>query len=694
MSAGACVRLVLVVASLFGLLACTPATVRDVERIEHQVAPTPDPSGWRKVAPGQEFPAPPAPSHHHLRVVVGPPGDVDTATLAIWGTPLAAATVEGRAIDLGPVPRFVPTGAGSSIVVQLGDAPTTYVPRFYVGSQRSLWTFELRREIPELLVGGTLVLTGLLFLVVTLRSRAARAYRGLGLFLASLGVVVIMILPVVRYLFLASMPAILGVHGAAKLLYPLGLIELVLAVFGDTRHRLLQRGRWPYLVYAVAALGAHVTGRMSLAVSGQLVNVFTLYVSAVAIALALPRARSGDRAARTFLQGYVALLVLATPDLLDGMGLLLNPFQTLPWAILAFGAAMTTVIQRRHAENETALQESHARLTTQLDELEHRNREISTLNTELRHQIAERSRQMADALQQRATQPPSASRALQPGDELDGRYTVLRALGRGGMGAVYEVERKSDGRHLALKVMANQATSQASARFAREAEIAARLASPHLVSVVDVSGVTSERLYLVMELVDGASLEDRRERFGDVPWALPVLAGVARGLAALHRASVVHRDLKPANVLLPAAGGVKISDFGISAFARDGEDVEDDTTPADGLGPTVAARSPGLTGTGVVLGTPAYMAPELAQGSRRARAPADMYAFGLMAYEVLSGKAAFATPPIYAALAGTTPPPPAPLPADVPAALAAKVLQCLATRPDDRPTADELVAAG
>ncbi len=228
------------------------------------------------------------------------------------------------------------------------------------------------------------------------------------------------------------------------------------------------------------------------------------------------------------------------------------------------------------------------------------------------------------------------------------------------------------------------------ARFAREAEIGARVHHPNLVSIVDV-GVSAGVPYLVMEKVDGGSLEARRARFGDVPWALPILGQIAEGLAALHEAGVVHRDLKPANVLLADGGVAKISDFGISRFGA----IEE--LSVDPGAPTMAAtprKSADLTGTGVVMGTPLYMAPEGARSARALDASADVFALGILAYEMLTGRTPFEVPAFVLAMAQQPVPPPPPIAdARVPTALRAFVTSALAGDPTKRPRVRDLVAA-
>lgn len=317
-------------------------------------------------------------------------------------------------------------------------------------------------------------------------------------------------------------------------------------------------------------------------------------------------------------------------------------------------------------------------------------RQKEMLRTELSHQVAERSRELGSALS--LADGPVGAAPLNPGERFGARYKVVRALGAGGMGAVYEVERVTDGQHLALKVVPREVTGAAAARFAREAEIGARVHHDNLVSIVDVGVSPQGAVFLAMELVEGGSLEDRRDRFGQVAWAVPILRQIAAGIAALHEAGVVHRDLKPGNVLLSGRDGAptaKISDFGISRFGAIDDSVSPNAATID-----VAAEAAGaLTGTNALLGTPLYMAPEAARGAREVDAPADVFAFGIIGYELLTGRAPFAMPPVLLALAGQRIVAPSAIEGDASPSVRSVVLRCLEVDPKSRPRIPEILAA-
>jgi serine/threonine protein kinase len=211
---------------------------------------------------------------------------------------------------------------------------------------------------------------------------------------------------------------------------------------------------------------------------------------------------------------------------------------------------------------------------------------------------------------------------------LGGRYRVVRLIGRGGAGEVHEVEHARTGEHLALKLLHSRALigEAAIARFQREARVAARIKSEHVVRVIDadVAPELDGAPYLVMELLSG---QDLAQACGDAPQpperTLGWLRQLASALDKAHEAGVVHRDLKPENVFLARqpGGGVilKVLDFGLAKVT---------------LGDLTAS-----TASGEILGTPLFMAPEQADLNRERVTPrADLFALGLMAHKLLTGR--------------------------------------------------------
>ncbi len=220
--------------------------------------------------------------------------------------------------------------------------------------------------------------------------------------------------------------------------------------------------------------------------------------------------------------------------------------------------------------------------------------------------------------------PSGAS--LSPGQRVAGRYEVLRLLGEGGMGAVYEALHAELGRRVAVKVLRPEFSADRVAveRFRAEARTASELRHRNVVEVTDF-GDDGGRLYLVMELLEGESLQALLDRVGplDAGVAQKLVDPVLSALAWAHARAVVHRDVKPDNVFLARIPGesepvAKLLDFGIARSAR-----------ADGVK---------LTQTGVMLGTPAYMAPEQAWNSAPLTPSADQWSAAAMLYEMLSGR--------------------------------------------------------
>ena len=260
---------------------------------------------------------------------------------------------------------------------------------------------------------------------------------------------------------------------------------------------------------------------------------------------------------------------------------------------------------------------------------------------------------------------------------LAGRYTIQRELGAGGMATVYLAEDLRHHRQVAVKVLREDlAASVGPERFQREIEIAARLTHPHILPLYD-SGEANGFLFYVMPYVEGESLRDRISREGELPVAdaVRILREVADALAKAHSQGVVHRDIKPDNVML-ADRHALVADFGVAK--------------------AVSSAAAGMTTVGVALGTPAYMAPEQAAADPNTDHRADIYAFGALAYEMLTGAPPFTGNTAQQVLAAHMTEAPQPVTTrrqTVPPALAELVMRCLEKKPADRwQSAAELVS--
>jgi hypothetical protein len=260
----------------------------------------------------------------------------------------------------------------------------------------------------------------------------------------------------------------------------------------------------------------------------------------------------------------------------------------------------------------------------------------------------------------------------QPGALLAGRYRLIAVIGHGGMGEVWRALDEQLHRDVAIKTLPAWAarTPATEERFRREALAVARLNQRRVAGVFDylqADGVS----FIVMELLDGESLAQRLDREPALPAAeaAEIVAQAAEGLQAAHDAGITHRDVKPANIML-TTHGVKLVDFGLAATAWDA----------------------GLTSTGMMVGTLAYLSPERAAGEPGTEA-GDVYGLGVVLYEALAGRPPFlADNPLAMVHAHAAGIPPA-LPASTPPWLAAACLRALAKDPADRfPTAAELAA--
>jgi eukaryotic-like serine/threonine-protein kinase len=279
---------------------------------------------------------------------------------------------------------------------------------------------------------------------------------------------------------------------------------------------------------------------------------------------------------------------------------------------------------------------------------------------------------------------------VQIGRNLADRYTLVQPLAEGGMSMVWVAYDKRTGLDVAVKAISLDAAgwrAEVRDRFMKEARLLALGRHEHLVDVLDVGETDDGFLYLVLELLHGETLAERISREGVIRWeeAGSIGLGITRGVAALHKAGVVHRDLKPGNIILcRGKDGLvpKIIDLGISKVRAAAAD------------PVLSAT---LTATGQVLGTPEYMSYEQALGERDIDERADVWALGVILYEMLAGRRPFMAPNVNAVLAAIRrreEPKLAEVNKDVPGPLVEVVDRCLATERGDRyKDADELSEA-
>jgi CheY-like chemotaxis protein len=281
-----------------------------------------------------------------------------------------------------------------------------------------------------------------------------------------------------------------------------------------------------------------------------------------------------------------------------------------------------------------------------------------------------------------AIEPRSPAQAV-PGTVLGGRYRLEQPIGGGSFGTVFRARHLELNRDVAVKILATSAGTDPEAlkRFRREGDSACRVQHANAVAVFDFAVNAGGVAYLVMELLEGHSLEKELEEKGPLSArrAALITIPVCSALAAAHAAGVVHRDIKPSNVFLHRSGQREISkilDFGIAKLAAE------------------SAIGQSLTVDGSLLGTPAYMAPERFRRGPYGP-PSDIYSVGAMLYEMLSGRLPFipstADPLALVAMQAEEDPPPIRVRRpEVPAALERVVFQALSRHPEARPTAEQL----
>lgn len=612
-----------------------------------------------------------------------------------------------------------------------------------VGAAVAIVSLMLQQDIGKAITGVLLGAIGLAMLALFGLQRSDAAYRSYGGFALTTGLWILSQMQCRALLWDAPLGwftvEIFALYTTVGF-----LLRYMFLVFGPGPLKLVKPLSSLYFGYALGAAllaGIFDVSLLATLLPFQILLLAGIVYMLVMMALAV---RRGSSDARVFGLGFVAAALCAAYDTLAAMGLMPRAQLSLShFGHAAFVLSLGLILARRFQQVHLALFSARHELSEKVTMLQERNVEVQQLNDELRRQIEARSRHLVSSLLDgELSSSQTVLPVMPPGELLADRYRIGRILGQGGMGTVYEVERITDGRHLAAKVLSGRAGKKGLARFAREAQLLAKLKHQNLVTIYDVDVTASQVAYIVMELVAGQNLAALCGRYGNLAFARPVLEQVADVLATVHSQGIVHRDLKPENVLVqhaddPAQLQVKLVDFGVSMLSASGATtlpesalavtppsalpalkalpptafaatVDEPQLAATGPAPRPQSQGPasqqdkegrrsrpgGLTQTGVIMGTPLYMAPELRLGAKNARPASDMFSFGVMAYELLTGELPSEQPPIllalqpgkrwYAPLRLKCP--------DLPSELSEAIERCLDPEPHQRPSAAELRA--
>ncbi len=320
------------------------------------------------------------------------------------------------------------------------------------------------------------------------------------------------------------------------------------------------------------------------------------------------------------------------------------------------------------------------RVRDQVAEIVTRAGEVERLNAQLHAQVRARSDELSLALARLAKHRESDG-TLERGAVLAGRFTIGEVIGEGGMGSVYSGVDRTTGGRVAIKVIRATSALQIDTlrRFIREAGAAASVSHPAVVSMLHVDVSDDGLLFQVQELVEGDTLTRRLRAAWPAGDAARLISILCDALAAAHAHGVVHRDVKPDNIMLTGvAPGLKLLDFGIAKLYDE-----------------VSRIDEGSTRTGLILGTPAYMAPEQVGGTSEVSDRADVYAVGVIFYRLLAGRFPFdARTPKEMMMRQLTATPPDVRVAQpsVPETLALAIARCLHKEPASRPPAQVLAA--
>lgn len=717
-----------------GLAGCgTAEQGTAVEQVEYTWQSTGKQGHWHK---GDGWIKRPAGEAGSLRVSFVAPGEteldpaVSIDPASIIPPIVQRADIDGTVIaernHTLPIYALPGNPQGKSITFELTGPGAGRIDAFYVGSQRRLVEAVLKNNLPTFFVGLFITFSGFALMLSAARRGANRAYLFLGVFAFTCGLANASETSELRGLLLNDQEIWRWLMSFAVLSYPIAFSALIDQIFVDPQRQFLRRFRRVAGGWMALSLVLELAGVFPLHDARRAGLLMALFVAISSIAIAARRAKR-DTAARIFLAGFAIFISLSMTGLFGGLlGISGLPVMT-HWGLLTFVLSIGFVVSHQFQTQARQLASTSATLAEKVNLLEEQKTQVESLNQELRHQIAERARTL---LRLFSTAGNKGHRLLQTGDLIDGRYKVIQELGAGAMGQVFAVQRLSDTSLFALKVMTGQSSSSQRARFAREAEIAARLHHDNLVAVHDVGIDASGLLYLVMELVKGGTLEETLSEPVEIAWGVARLREIGQGLVTLHGAGIVHRDLKPSNILLEDMGNqmvrAKIADFGIarwneddphaialdetmapasSAFSDDAalplsetvapaDDNDFDTQPAvvvrEKKKPIPSPIRARITATHAMIGTPMFMAPELAIPGAKSTFASDIFSLGLIAVEMFTGQFPFTAPPMVLAQAGAYAPPTQAM-EGLPPPLEGVLLRALHQDPQQRPSAKELV---
>ena len=414
----------------------------------------------------------------------------------------------------------------------------------YIGDSYAILAKVLRQDMVKIAVGIILGAIGIFTLILFGLQRKQVAYFFYGCFALGTGVWILCQMGCRTILYNAPLVWSTVEIFSLYLTVPC-LLRFIYQIFGRGPFGLVPVLVYIFAGYAVGAALAVGFGVVTLLMTLLPFQIMMLLGISYTLAMITHAVYRGNTEARLFAVGFMAVGLFAAYDVLAVMGVLPRTQVKLSCFghaifVLSLGVILGHRIRRDHLDLVAVRRE----LSNQLAEIQRRNVEVQQLNDDLRRQIEARSKHLVHSLLDSDSQSSDAvSPVLPDGTLIAERYEIVRLIGQGGMGTVYEVVRRTDGRSLAAKVLSGHAGKKALARFAREAQLLARLKHDHLVTIFDVDITDAHMAYIIMELIRGRNLAALGSRYGELGFARVVLMQIADALAAVHAQGIVHREV-------------------------------------------------------------------------------------------------------------------------------------------------------